>query len=222
MAREDSNLLHLRVLPDYDLVLRVAMSTDELVGGLRPGEVTDLRTRVDGADSLAGQGVPESDATIGGTTTTREDTALQRRPSDGLDGSNVVREAKHRVFVKPVPNKELVVVAARCKLRLFRVPLEPANFLLVTGKLADKVAGDTDVAVVDRAIAGARRQNVVQRGHGPDTSVVVVELANLFLAHNVPDLNGSFGSSDGNVVALKRGVTDVSVVTLKAKYPGSG
>ena len=44
MSCESSNLSEGRVAPDNDLVLRVTVSADHLVGTPRPGQVTHLET----------------------------------------------------------------------------------------------------------------------------------------------------------------------------------
>lgn len=50
---------------------------------------------VDGLQRLAGQGVPELDAPVGGAASTSQQAVLVRGPGYRLDGRNVVRVGLH-------------------------------------------------------------------------------------------------------------------------------
>ena len=52
MACKCGNLLHCGVLPDYDLVERVAMSADDLIHIFGEHKVADLRPGVDAVHRL--------------------------------------------------------------------------------------------------------------------------------------------------------------------------
>lgn len=111
----------------------------------------------------------------------------------------MVRKFQAGRFVEPIPNKKLVVVASGSKLGPFRIPLESANFLLVSRKFLDPIARGADIAVINCSIAAARRQDIVQRSHDADTGSVVVKVPHFLFPRNVPDLNCSFAGPDGNV-----------------------
>ena len=153
MPRQTDHLLHLRILPDDDLVLGVAVRADDLVAVAAPDQIAHLRSRVDFADHGAGKGVPELDATVGGAATGGEEVVLVRGPGDGFDGGDVGGEAVEWGFVEFVPDAELVVVAAGGELPIFRVPAEAADFLFVAGEAAEVLVWRADVAVVDEAVA---------------------------------------------------------------------
>ena len=65
MACQGGNFLHGGVLPNVDLILRIAVGGDQLIEGLAEHQVADLRADVDSFDVGSGQGVSESDCSIG-------------------------------------------------------------------------------------------------------------------------------------------------------------
>uniref|UniRef100_A0A915KTD0 Uncharacterized protein n=1 Tax=Romanomermis culicivorax TaxID=13658 RepID=A0A915KTD0_ROMCU len=54
MSGQFHNLLQTRVLPDDDLILRIAMRADQFAGMFRPGDITNLRSGVDTMHRLTG------------------------------------------------------------------------------------------------------------------------------------------------------------------------
>ncbi len=91
--RVASQLGHLdkaRVLPEQNLVLGVAVGADELGRVLGPGEVADLGPGVDALHGLAGERVPEADATVRGAAARGQEAVVVRRPGNGLHCCHVV------------------------------------------------------------------------------------------------------------------------------------
>jgi hypothetical protein len=74
---ESSHLGERRVAPENDLVLRVTVSADHLVGTSRPGQVTHLRACVDTLQWLASEGVPESNSSVLSSSSRGQDPMLQ-------------------------------------------------------------------------------------------------------------------------------------------------
>ena len=100
MACQNGEFAHSRLLPPNDyLVLAVAVGTDQFVDILRVREVAHLTTGVDPVERLAGQGVPEANATVGGAATGAHHSVLVRRPSDRLDRRLMLAESDMRLTV---------------------------------------------------------------------------------------------------------------------------
>lgn len=67
MACETRDLRHGGVFPDYDLVLAITMSRNDLIGVLGPGEVADLRPGIDFVDGGTVECVVEDNSPICGS-----------------------------------------------------------------------------------------------------------------------------------------------------------
>ena len=65
MASKGRSLLQGRVLPNYDLVIRIPVRAHDLFGVLGKHEVAHLRTRVYTVDEGAVQRVPKLDCFVG-------------------------------------------------------------------------------------------------------------------------------------------------------------
>ena len=140
MSSKYHQLLHLWLFPDNDFVFRIAVSADQLVYILRVNQIADLTTCVYPVHWLAGQGVPETDASISCSTSTAHGTVLMRRPSDGFDCSEVLAEFCLRLYaIGSAPYHKFVVVASRGKLLLIWTPFEATNFLFMSFKLSKEV-----------------------------------------------------------------------------------
>lgn len=122
MACQLRNLLHRRVPPDHNLILRLArreaMRRDQLVrvlaeqhvadlGGtsiISPGRIaarryhprTNLTARIDFLQEVAGERIPEPQLLIRRSASTREDAVLMGVPRDGFHGGDVIRKAMKR------------------------------------------------------------------------------------------------------------------------------
>jgi hypothetical protein len=64
VAREGGSLLHLGILPDVDLVLRVSVGTDKFIQSLAEHQVADLGTNVHGFDGGSRESVSKFDCSI--------------------------------------------------------------------------------------------------------------------------------------------------------------
>ena len=114
VAREAHDLRHAGVLPHDNLVLRVAVRADDLVGVLGPGQVADLRAGVDLVDDCSAHGIMEDYSSIGGSAAGCQEAFLVRRPGDGFHCRRVVAEFEGGCWFELVPDHELVVVSSRC------------------------------------------------------------------------------------------------------------
>ena len=79
MSHQLGDLGQRGVAPDDDLVLGVAVGTDQLVGALGPGQVTHLGPCVHPLQGLSRQGVPEADGAVRRTTTRGQGTMLLKK-----------------------------------------------------------------------------------------------------------------------------------------------
>ena len=131
MTCEADDLTHTRVFPDNNLIFRVPMSTDYLVGVFAPGKVTHLAAGIDFVDWLPSESVPEFYASIGCPAARSKRSMLMWRPRNRFDSSSMFSKFVQWLLVKFVPNKELIVVSTRRKLTILAVPLQTTNFLLV-------------------------------------------------------------------------------------------
>jgi len=71
VTSKSSHFLHRRVFPNNDLVKRVAMCADDFVCVFGEHEIANLRTSINIVDWLESVGVPETNASICSSTTTR-------------------------------------------------------------------------------------------------------------------------------------------------------
>ena len=65
VTSQGGDLLHLGIFPDVDLVLGVSVSADKLVCCLTEHQVADLGSSIDCLQFGSGEGIPETDCTIG-------------------------------------------------------------------------------------------------------------------------------------------------------------
>lgn len=82
-----SHLRHRRILPQTQLVLAVTVRRQKLSFVRVPLQRAHLRVRIHRVEHRARVGVPELDATVGGTAARREQVGLERTPRESLHGS---------------------------------------------------------------------------------------------------------------------------------------
>jgi hypothetical protein len=82
-------------------------------------------------------GIPESNASVGGSATRGDQSVLMGGPCDGLDGGLVVREADHGGGAIRPPDEELIVVPPRCQLPIVWRPIQ-TTYLDTEGLQKDK------------------------------------------------------------------------------------
>ena len=68
------------------------MSAHNFINVLREHEIAHLWASIYVIDRLKGVSVPESDASVGSTTTWCEEAILMRTPADSFDGCSVIGE----------------------------------------------------------------------------------------------------------------------------------
>jgi len=120
-------------------------------------------------------------------------------PGYCLDGCLVLAELEGGFVVELVPDHELVVVTSRSELLVFVVPLQTADLLLVTGKLAKPLIRLSDITVVDGAIPRSRSEYVLVPCKGADTSRVAHHGAKAALRLRIPDLHLAAICADSNM-----------------------
>ncbi len=155
MSSKYHQLLHLWLFPDNDFVFRIAVSADQLVYILRVNQIADLTTCVYPVHWLAGQGVPETDASISCSTSTAHGTVLMRRPSDGFDCSEVLAEFCLRLYaIGSAPYHKFVVITSGGQLLLIWAPFESTDLLLVTFKLSKEIILLSHISMQNGFISG--------------------------------------------------------------------
>lgn len=92
MPCQSCQLLHGRVLPNDDLVLRIAVGTYQLIEVLGEEEIAHLTAGLERTERSEGEGVPEANASVSCASTTREETVLVGRPCDCFHCCNVISE----------------------------------------------------------------------------------------------------------------------------------
>lgn len=147
VAGQCGYLFHARVLPHIDLVVRIAVGAYDFVVSLAEHQVAHLRAYVHSLEGLASEGVPEPDSPVCRASAGHQKAVLVRGPRDCLHCGEVVCEFEDWLAGMVVPDEEFVVVASGAKLLLIEGPLQPADFLLVTGQLIDEGHVGTQVAL---------------------------------------------------------------------------
>lgn len=189
VARQHGHLLHVRLLPDYYLVLGVAVRAHELIHVLGVRQVADLAARVHPMQRLAGQRVPEADTTVGRAASAAHHAVLVRRPRNRLHGGLMLIEFDQRfASCLPVPDEQLVVVASGGQLLLVRTPLESAYFLLVALELGEEVVFHSKVTVQDALVTRARTQHGGVPRDTPNSPLMSHIALYHFLFNGIPSL----------------------------------
>mmetsp|Transcript_28191 Transcript_28191/g.42678 ORF Transcript_28191/g.42678 Transcript_28191/m.42678 type:complete len:281 (+) Transcript_28191:125-967(+) len=215
MAREDSQLLHLRLLPDYYFILGVSMRTHKFIHILRVNQVTDLAARIHPVHRLARQRVPESDTPISRATSATHRTMLMRRPCNSLHRGDVLAEFNQWLdVVRLVPDQQLVIVASRGQLLLVRAPLEAADFLLVAFELRKVVRFCSHVTVENGLVSGTAAQEGRCPGNAANASIMSSKLPDQLLFADVPTLQFTAARAHGQVVTVGRPVNARHLVGL--------
>jgi len=115
-----------------------------------------------------------------------------------------------------VPHEQLVVVATTREQSELRVPLQPANFLLVYRVLLVRtLLRRTRIAVLNAAIARTRGDGALvprKRANSPTVRVWVVTQA--FARSGVPDLDVTLERADGEIISFLYPVERGDVVML--------
>jgi hypothetical protein len=88
------------------------MGGNDFVGGFGEHQIADLRASIDVVDWLKSVCVPETNATIGSTSTSGKKTSLVGVPCDCFDSSLMLAELGGSLFASIVPYHKFVVVAS--------------------------------------------------------------------------------------------------------------
>lgn len=204
MSRQYSELAHSWFLPPNDyLVFAVAVGAHELVNILRVGQITHLASGVDPVKRLAGQGIPEANATVGSASARAHHAVLVRGPSDSLDCRLVLTKPGMRLRVIVTrPDEQLVIVAATSKLLLVRGPFEAADLLLVAIEPCEVVVLLTPVPVQYALIAAARAEHARLPSDASDSAFVSEHTSDFCLSVDVPFLQLTSRGAHGQIVAV--------------------
>lgn len=131
MACKGGNLLHGWVLPHIYLVKRVTMSWNDFVCCFGEHQVAHLRASVDMIDWLKSMSVPESNTSVGGTSTSGKKTCLIWIPCNGFDRSIMLTKFSLSLLWVQVPNHKFVIISSTCQLLSIKWPFKSANFLFM-------------------------------------------------------------------------------------------
>ena len=186
VAIEVGHARHRRILPQRELVLRVAVPRQDFLLVRRPHQRADLRASVDVLHASAGRRVPELDATIRRAAAGREQARIVRAPCHSLDSSAVRIDLVARRIAALVPYVQQVVIAARRKLRAVVVPLQAAHLLLVARQSHRVVLTLAHVVVEDVRVPRPSAEHPVVPCHRADTCRVSLERAHLLGLLHVP------------------------------------
>jgi hypothetical protein len=105
-----------------------------------------------------------------------------RAPSDGFDGSLVLRKSTNRVDGGICgPDEKLVVVPSWCQQLGVRWPLQAANFLFVSALLEYVLARAIDIPLENLLVPGARRKEILREAKSSDSTKVAFQRLFKFL-----------------------------------------
>lgn len=146
-----------RVLPDCQLVLREPVACDQFLVMWRPLYRTDLRLCVNGVQARPVRSVPKSQMAVGGASTCGEGVCLPWTPCKRLHSSSVMVELEGWIPSFPsmlvVPDANQVVIPSGRQLRSTGAPFQTTNLLRVGSKGGDVVICNSDIMVMDAAVA---------------------------------------------------------------------
>jgi len=111
----------------------------------------------------------------------------------------MLAELEGRFIVQLVPYHQLVVIASGSELLVLMVPLQTANLLLVTSKLAKPLVRLSNIAVVDGAIPRSGGQDVLVPCKGADTSSVAHHGTKAALGLRIPNLHLASVGADSDM-----------------------
>ena len=152
---------------------------------------------------LAGQGVPETDASVCCSTTTAHGAVLVRRPSDGFDGSDMLAElCLGLTIVGFAPYHQFVVISSRGKLLLIWTPFEAANFLFVSFKLCKEVFLHSWIPMENALVSRPTAQERMVPSNASDPSIMSFKLSDHFLFNDVPVLEYSAACSHRQIFSI--------------------
>lgn len=115
MSSQYCQFFHLWLLPDDDLVLGVTMRAYKFIYVFRVNQVADLASCVDPVHWLAGQSVPEANASVSSSTTAAHSPMLVRRPGYSFDCCDVFAKFDLGfIIIGLAPYAQFVVIATRC------------------------------------------------------------------------------------------------------------
>ena len=101
-----------------------------------------------------------------------------------------------------IPNQKLVVITARCQLRLAVRPLETGNFLFVAMlKLDKRVLRRPHIKSVNGLVSATRCQQVRCPSKASNSSIVNTTISEKLLSLGVPNLHKSLLSRNSQLVA---------------------
>jgi len=113
-----------------------------------------------------------------------------RTPCNGFDRRPVLAESPSRACVQAAPHEELVVVTSGSELICIGVPTQSAHLLLVvSSESADIMLRSSCIAMQNRAVARARRENVVVPRQTSNTTSVACHSPDASAVLRIPDFD---------------------------------
>mmetsp|Transcript_22852 Transcript_22852/g.59615 ORF Transcript_22852/g.59615 Transcript_22852/m.59615 type:complete len:209 (+) Transcript_22852:1596-2222(+) len=126
---------------------------------------------------------------------------LVRGPRYRLDSRRVIIEPLHRLCVRCLPHKQLVVVSTRSQVLFIRRPLQSAHFLLVAKELLLEQRGRPGVPLQNPSVTRPARQRVAIPRQRTHSTGVAHHRSDLLTPVSVPDLHNAAVGPDGKVRA---------------------
>lgn len=112
MPGQCGHLLKRRIFPNYDLVIRIAVSAHQFFGVFRKHQITDLRTCVYTVQQGVIKGVPKLDSFVGRSSSAGQYAVVVGAPSDAFDCSCVLTEFANGGRALSAPDKQLIIVTS--------------------------------------------------------------------------------------------------------------
>ena len=128
------------------------MCADKFVDISAEHEIADLTISLYTLALVPVQGVPEANASIGCSSTTRQQAFLVRAPCQGLNCGSVAQEPPcwFRISLgMSRPNEKFVIITARCQLHIIMAPPEATHFLLVPIELYNAICAASQIMIVN-------------------------------------------------------------------------
>lgn len=173
------------------------MGRNNFIGSFGKHQVTNLRASVNVIYWLKGMRVPETNASVGCSSTSGEKSCLVWIPSNSFDGSLMLTELSDGWLTVKIPNHQFVVIRSTCKLLSIWGPFQSTNLLLMAYMFCDNAVLGSKITTINRSISWPSADNRTVPRYRADSGQMITQSSHDFTLGRVPYLRITVVCSDG-------------------------